>query len=201
MCGQVNGVSGIILAGGESRRMGRDKALLELNGSCFIESVYRVLSELFPEVIIVTNNPERYAFLSCRLVPDLYPGKGALAGIHAGLLACKNDRAFVTACDMPFLHAGLIRYLAQCAADVDAIVPRTPDGLQPLHAIYHFSSLPIVEQHLRSGDVSILKVLAAIRTLQVPAEELQRFDPDLKSFSNINTPGDFSSIVPARTPR
>ena len=177
--------------------MGRDKAMLDVRGMPFIQLVYQTLSEIFPEVVVVTNEPERYEFLDCRMVSDLYPGKGTLAGIHAGLAACGTGRAFVVGCDMPFLNTRLIRRLVEADEDVDALVPRTPDGQQPLHAVYNVSCLPVMERHLREGDISVLAVLDDLRVRTVLPEEIARFDSNFKSFININTPLEYDQMVSA----
>ena len=101
----------MILAGGSSTRMKSNKALLPYSGELFIERIYRQLSEVFPEVILVTNAPEQYRFLPCRMVPDEFPGMGSLAGIHAGLKQSRTEHIFVVACDMPYLNSDLIRLI------------------------------------------------------------------------------------------
>ena len=194
---KIDDVTGVVLAGGRSTRMGRDKAMLDVRGMPFIQLVYQTLSEIFPEVVVVTNEPERYEFLDCRMVSDLYPGKGTLAGIHAGLAACGTGRAFVVGCDMPFLNTRLIRRLVESDEDVDALVPRTPDGQQPLHAVYNVSCLPVMERHLWEGDISVLAVLDDLRVRIVLPEEIARFDSNFKSFININTPLEYDQMVSA----
>ncbi|HEY4745534.1 MAG TPA: formate dehydrogenase accessory sulfurtransferase FdhD, partial [Desulfuromonadaceae bacterium] len=128
---RISGIAGVILAGGESRRMGRNKAMLTVGGERMIESAYRCLAELFDEVLLVTNTPEVYDFIPCRKINDIYPGMGPLAGIHAALSACNAERAFVTGCDMPSLNAALIRELCAMPDDLDVVIPETPGGLEP----------------------------------------------------------------------
>jgi FdhD protein len=108
----IAGVTGVILAGGASSRMGSNKALLPYRGGVFVEAIFRQLRRLFPEVLLVTNSPEQYQFLPCRKVPDIFPGHGALAGIHAGLHHSSTDAIFVVACDMPYLNTALVRAVA-----------------------------------------------------------------------------------------
>src|SRR5450631_2052532 len=107
----IAGVTGVILAGGASSRMGKNKALMKIGEQTLIERVYAIMASLFPDVIIVTNTPELYAFIPSRTAADLYPGSGSLAGLHAGLSAGSTERIFVAACDMPFLNPTLIRLL------------------------------------------------------------------------------------------
>ena len=123
---KIEGVTGIILAGGSSSRMGRNKALLEVDGSPIITRTYRTLASLFHEVIVVTNSPLDYDFLPCRKVPDIYPGCGSIAGLHSALAHSSTPHTFVTACDLPFLDPAIIRYLCDIrneGFDYDAVVP------------------------------------------------------------------------------
>src|SRR6185369_5471024 len=132
----VTDVTAVILAGGQSSRMGSNKALLPYRGGRFIEAIHRQLLELFPQVLLVTNNPEQYEFLNCRKVADCFPGMGALAGLHAGLHHATTPYIFAVACDMPYLNSALIRRLAALRHDADVIIPQGENGLEPLHAIY-----------------------------------------------------------------
>lgn len=126
---QIDGVTGVILAGGSSSRMGSNKALLEVDGSPIITRTYRTLAGLFREVIIVTSSPGDYAFLPCRKVPDIYPGCGSIAGLHAALAHSSSAYSFVTACDMPFIDATIIRNLCGlCNGLDDAVVPSSGGG-------------------------------------------------------------------------
>ncbi|HEY5973153.1 MAG TPA: molybdenum cofactor guanylyltransferase [Geobacteraceae bacterium] len=188
---RLPGITGVILAGGRSSRMGSNKALLPYRGGRFIEAIYRQLAELFHEVILVTGNPEQYDFLPCRKVADLYPGMGALAGIHAGLHHAGNPVAFVVACDMPCLNAGLIRHLAASAESGSVLMPESPAGVEPLHSFYGKGALPAIEATLRAGQRRIVAIawMADVRT--VPAREVARFAPAFSSFSNINTPQEY----------
>ncbi len=185
--GKIRGVTGVILAGGASRRMGTNKALLDVHGEPMIQRIYRTLAEIFIEVIVVTNEPERYTFLPCRKVNDLWPGTGTMVGIHAGLAACEGSDAFVVGCDMPFLKPSLIRHLVGLKDESDVVVPRTPDGLQPLHALYRRSSIRFIERYLQKGDLSMMHLLAELRTRQVTPGEIECVDHSFSSFINVNT--------------
>ena len=192
--GHIPGVSGVILAGGESRRMGCPKALLPYRGGRLIEAIYRQLSELFAEVIVVTNSPELYAFLPCRKVPDLYPGRGVLAGIQSGLHHSRFPRIFVTACDMPYLNSGLIRRLAALMGDNAALVPASDGGLEPLHSFYDKVALPAIDAGLASGVQRIVELFDRFPVRIVPAAEVAILDPAFASFRNINTPDDYCRL-------
>ena len=192
--GKIAGVTGVILAGGASSRMGSNKALLPHKGGRFIESIYRELCDIFPEVILVTNTPEQYAFLPCRKVPDLFEGMGALAGIHAGLAQSSNPAVFTVACDMPHLDPWLIRHIANRGTGCDVVLPRSPFGFEPLHALYREGCLPVMEECLNKGQRRIVSILPQLRVREIAADEIARFDPSFDSFSNINTPQEYYDL-------
>jgi len=185
--------TGIVLAGGGSRRMGSDKSLLPLDGERFIERICRVLAGLFPEVLIVTNSPERYASIPCRKVPDLHRDGGVLAGLHAGLFHARHPRIFAVACDMPFLQPELIRHLCRSGRG-DVHVPRTAGGLEPLHACYRKSCLPAMEEALLRGDRRIVAFFPEVRVVEMPPAVWRRYDPEGVSFFNVNTPQDYFAL-------
>jgi FdhD protein len=189
---KVKGVTGVILAGGAASRMGSNKALLPQNGVRFIEGIYRTLEGLFEEVIVVTNTPEQYAFLPCRKVPDLYPGKGVLAGIHSGLMHSETPAIFTVACDMPSLNAALIRHLCSLSGGMDLVISSTDRGFEPLHALYGKGCLPALEELLQSeANRRVIALLSRVQSREVHPEEIAPFDPEFSSFDNINTPEDY----------
>jgi FdhD protein len=188
---QLPGITGVILAGGRSSRMGSNKALLPYRGGRFIEAIHRQLREIFPEVILVTNNPAQYQFLPCSKVPDLFPGMGALAGIHAGLVYSRTERIFTVACDMPYLNSGLIRFIASRPDRYDVVVPESANGLEPLHARYGKGCLPAMEACLAAGRKRIISFYPQVAVECIGVADVAAFDPLLASFSNINTPEDY----------
>jgi FdhD protein len=171
--------------------MGSNKALLPYRGGRFIEVIHRQLKGLFPEVILVTNNPEQYEFLPCRKVPDLYKGMGVLAGIQSGLYHSSNPAIFAVACDMPYLMDGLIRYLASRADAGGVLIPESPGGLEPLHAVYGKGCLAAIEATLQGGHRRIVSFFDRINVSRMNVEEVASFDPLFVSFKNINTPEDY----------
>lgn len=171
--------------------MGSNKALLPYRGGRFIESIHRTLSELFPEVLIVTNTPEQYQFIPCRKVPDLVPGLGALAGIHSALQHAGNPCIFAVACDMPYLNRNLIRYLAGLIRVNDVIIPESAHGVEPLHAFYSKSALPAIENSLERGRKRIVSFFPHVQVKTATREEVALLDPEFASFWNVNTPGDY----------
>ena len=192
---RIAGVAGVILAGGESRRMGRNKALLTVNGERMVETVYRRIAELFDEVLLITNTPELYDFIHCRKVGDIYPGMGPMAGIHAALSSCASERVFVTGCDMPNLNPQLIRELCALPGGVDVIVPETPGGLEPLHALYAKSCMPTMEAMLKAGERSILTFLERADITLIQHARIAALDPDFSSFRNVNTPEEYRQLA------
>lgn len=184
-------VSGVILAGGKSSRMGRNKALLEVGGKRIIESAVALFKSIFKEVILVTNSPSEYADLDVRIVTDIFPGKGSLGGIYTGLSHSSHDYSFVASCDMPFLKREMIEFLISKKEDFDVIVPRLRDGYEPLHALYSRRCLKPIEAMLRKGDLRIIGFYQEVRVREVSEDELSPFNPSPSSFININTPEDY----------
>lgn len=193
---RIQGVTGVILAGGNSSRMGKNKALLTSGGVTLIEKVYRTLSAIFAEVVVVTNTPEEYAFLPCPKIPDRYIGMGSMAGVHAGLSWSRTEWVFVVACDMPYLDESLIRNLATRLKDGVALVPETDAGLEPLHSFYSKKALPYLEKALAGGRQKLLDLLESAGAERVPAPEILRLSPGFKSFANVNTPEDYRNLTP-----
>lgn len=189
---KIEGVTAAILAGGESRRMGSNKALLEIDGVTIIGRVYEKLARLFREVIVVTNTSEEYAFLPCRKVTDIHPGCGAIAGLYSAIANSSFDRTFVVACDMPSLDPDLIRRLCAIDGPATAVVPINPEGLrEPLHAVYAKGALPTIEEIIAAGDKSILIVLDRLKTHEVRQEDIG----GTESFRNVNTPEEFDKLT------
>ena len=190
----TGGVTGVILAGGQSSRMGSNKALLPYRGGRFIYAIYRQLAALCDEMLVVTNCPEQYAFLGCRMVPDIHPGMGALAGLHAGLSHSRTTHIFAVACDMPYLSDTLIRSLIAQRHRSDVIIPEGERGLEPLHAVYSRSCLTAMEAALVSGRKRLVSFFPEVQVRTMPCREIRSIDPDLDSFRNINTPEDYYAL-------
>ena len=188
---RIGGVTGIILAGGASSRMGSNKALLPHPGGRFVEAIHRQMASLFDTVLLVTNTPEQFDFLPCRKVKDLVPGMGALSGIHSGLYHSADPFVFVAACDMPYLNPDLIRHLASRTEGNDVVVPEGTNGLEPLHAVYGKSALAAIEEALHAGKGRVVSFFEKVNVQKISAAEVSRFDPDFRSFRNINTPEDY----------
>jgi molybdenum cofactor guanylyltransferase len=188
--------SGIVLAGGRSTRLGQDKALLLLpDGRPLVAHVVTRLAPLVSEVIVVAADGERLGCLAAQLVPDVFPDGGALGGVYAGLAAAREEYALVVACDMPLLSIPLLRHLLASSRDFDALLPRTADGqVEPLHAIYSKACLEPIRRQLDAGRRRIVSFLDDVRVRYVEEAELRRFDPELRSFFNVNTPADLAAL-------
>ena len=192
---KIGGMTGAILAGGRSSRMGQNKALMEVNGTPLIQLVYEQMARLFPEVLLVTNSPDDYPFLPCRTVPDIYPDAGSLAGVHAALAASRSERVFIVACDMPWLSADMVRHLCAVQSDgYDIVVPESPDGLEPLHAVYSKGCLPLITDWLEGDKRCIYDLYPCLPTRTVPWHEIAGIAGAEASFRNINTPEDFQKL-------
>ncbi|MDD8027434.1 MAG: molybdenum cofactor guanylyltransferase [Acidobacteriota bacterium] len=180
--------SAVILAGGDSRRMGRDKALLDLDGQPLIERIAARVSELFDEVIIGAGRADDYAFLKRPVVPDREPGQGPLMGIASCLGRVSNELAFVTACDIPSPDLRFAAGLLEQAEGFDMVLPQSgPDTFETLFAVYRKSAAGPAFEILAAGGRSILDLLDRIRVRIVPLPETVRLD-------NINTIEDYDAL-------
>lgn len=188
----------IILAGGDSKRLGRPKALLDFHGRSLIEVMVDRLGRLFPEITLVTDRPELYPGLPVRITGDLlnYTDKSPLRGIHAGLNSASHPYQFVAACDMPFLNLDLIKYMARFASSHDAVVPHTGGKYyQPLHAFYKRSCIDIIERQVSLGRYKVSEFYENLEIRFITLPEILRFDPGQESFININTWEDYEKAL------
>ena len=186
-------ITGVILVGGKSRRMGRDKAFLEVAGKPLIERVLQVFTENFTQVILVGDREERFADYGLQVLPDIYPGS-PLGGLYTGLSHAVTDYIFVSSCDLPFPSGELLRYICSLRNGYDAVVPTTANGYEPLFALYSKSCLGPIKALLDSGDYCAYAYLPQVRVSYVAYEELAQFDKDRRAFLNINTPAEFAKI-------
>jgi molybdopterin-guanine dinucleotide biosynthesis protein A len=186
-------VTGVILAGGKSSRMGQNKALMRLGGTRLVDRAVTVMHEVFSDLLMVTNTPEMYTGLGIPMVRDVWPDKGSLGGIYSAIYHVTTPYCLVVACDMPFLHAGVLRYLVTQIADYDVVIPDVLDELQTLHAIYSKTCLPPIERCLEANRLRIVGFLPEVRVRRVTASEIQPCDPELLAFQNLNTPEDFQA--------
>lgn len=188
-------MNGIILAGGENRRMGTDKAFLEIDGRPMIDHILDVFSKLFERTIVVTNTPDRYRNYDVDVTCDALDIRGPLTGIYSGLLRSTAEYNFVAACDMPFLNFRLISYMGEIAGGQDAVVPQFNGFLEPLHAFYRRGILPVIETQIRMHDRRIRGLFDLVQVRYVTEEEIVRFDPLKRSFRNLNTQKEYKEAV------
>ncbi|MFI5274451.1 MAG: molybdenum cofactor guanylyltransferase, partial [Ktedonobacterales bacterium] len=195
---------GVVLAGGQSRRMGASKASLLIGGEPLLRRVTRQLAEALPAVLVV-GAPELAALVpSLTLLADRRPGAGPLAGIEAALAhlaalpGAPYARAFVVACDMPFVAPALVRAMASAAAAdprCDALVLRSARGIEQLHAVYSLACLPVASALLDAGAYALRELLARVRTSEFPSERAAAYDPAARSAFNANTPADWEYVL------
>lgn len=191
--------SGIVLAGGKSTRMGRDKANIRLGSQTMLERSVEKLQQIFDEVIIVSDRPSKYALTGTRQVFDIYGGKSPLGGIHAGLSVAGNSNAFITACDMPFWQPEMAAFLLQCLEDYDAAIPRVAGYIEPLFAVYSKRCLPAVEACLQQDIYKIIEVFPLLKVKYVEEEAWGKFGDTDKIFININTPQELKTLLRGMT--
>ena len=183
----------IILAGGKSKRLGRNKLNEAIGGITLINRVINVLSAFDGEIILVTAEdsslPDTFTYAKISKVQDLYPGKGMIGGIITGLSASKNFYNLVVASDMPFLSPALIRYMISNAKENDLVAYKNQNELEPLHAIYSKNCLPILEE-IMLKDRRIFELLGQVKVRYLSPAKINQYDPKKISFFNVNTESD-----------
>ncbi|MDD5082558.1 MAG: molybdenum cofactor guanylyltransferase [Dehalococcoidales bacterium] len=184
----------IILCGGESLRLGFDKATVTIGNQNLLERSISLVDPLADEIIVVSSKEKCSAQLTTnpkvRMTADIYPKQGPLGGIHAGLSVSKSSVNLVVACDMPFLNHDLLRYMVRIADGYDVVVPRIGSLLEPLHAVYSKSCLPVIEGLLKDGVRKTDRLFSLVRVRYVKEAEINRFDLERLSLFNINTKQD-----------
>ena len=188
----ASALTGAILAGGDSTRMGRDKAGVLLAGRSLLEHVHGVVAPLCDEVLVVTRDEHRGTQpvpSGCRVVTDALPGRGPLVGIHAALAAAATDRVLVVACDMPWLEPLLLRAMIDEGAG-DVVIPRTGRGWEPLHAVYHRRCLAAIEAVLARGAAPVASFFDAVTVDAWDPARCREHDPEGRSCRGVNRPGD-----------
>jgi molybdopterin-guanine dinucleotide biosynthesis protein A len=184
-----------IQAGGQSSRMGEDKALKTFLGRPLIQRVVARLSPIADEVIVTTNNPDDYRFLNVRLFPDLKPGRGALGGLYTAIASASQPIIAVAACDMPFASASLLEAASQLLVEegADVIIPKSEEGYEPLHAVYRRATcLPAIEAALDADQWKVIAWFPQVKVRPLTPDEINRYDPSGLAFWNVNTPEEFS---------
>ena len=186
-------MTGVILAGGKSRRMGEDKRFLTVGAATLLDRCRSTMMSIFPEVLIVTaQDSPPLEGNGCRVYQDLIPDCSSLGGLYTGLKMAPGSRIFVVACDMPFLNEEMIRFFINRDPEADVVMGRLPSGLQPLHAVYGKGALAILERMAHARHLKIQDVVSepSLRITVVDAAEWAHIDPTSHSFQNVNTPAD-----------
>jgi molybdopterin-guanine dinucleotide biosynthesis protein A len=186
-----------IQAGGQSSRMGEDKALKTFLGRPLIQRVIEQLSPIADELIVTTNRPDDYSFLHLRLTlrADLKPGRGALGGLYTAIASAHHPIVAVVACDMPFASGDLLkaasRILLEEAADV--VIAKTDEGYEPLHAVYRRATcLPAIEASIEADQWKVVAWFPQVKVRVLTSDEIKRYDPMGLAFWNVNTPEEFA---------
>jgi molybdopterin-guanine dinucleotide biosynthesis protein A len=186
-----------IQAGGESSRMGEDKALKTFLGRPLIRRVVERLASVADELIVTTNRPDHYAFLNLPLSlrTDLKPGRGALGGLYTAIASAKHPIVAVVACDMPFASASLLEASSRLLLEeeVDVVIPKSEEGYEPLHAVYRRETcLPAIESAIVADQWKVIAWFPQVKVRALTSDEIRRYDPSGLAFWNVNTPEEFS---------
>ncbi len=184
--------TGVILSGGLANRYdGTEKALLRVGGDRILDRIYDIYRKLFDEIILVTNNPQKFLEWDLLIVSDLFPIRSSLTGIHAGLFYMTNPYAFISACDTPFLKKEMVEtVVGRIEAQIDIVMPQTSAGFEPLCAAYSKRCLEAAQNHLEQEKLKVIKAFRKSRIKTISEKVLRKIDPELQSFFNINTPED-----------
>jgi molybdopterin-guanine dinucleotide biosynthesis protein A len=186
-------VAAAILAGGRARRFGgADKSSLAVGGARIVERQLAALASIADPVLIVAPDPSRYDGLRVRVVPDAVADAGPIGGLYTALLESPHDRVLVLACDLPFVTAALFSRLIEASDGVDAVVPRSARGPEPLCALYRKSCAGPVAGAIARGERRLAALARELRVRELGAQALAECDPDGLLFVNVNTPHDYA---------
>ncbi len=187
--------TGVLVAGGGGTRLGGvPKGLLLVDGEPILARTLRLFHGLFAATLVVANDPAPYRRFGSPVVPDAIAGKGAPGGLHAALIAAPTPWVFAVACDMPFLSAGPIAWLAARRTGAPVVAPVWRGRVEPLHAFWSRDCLPVLERALRAGEPSFQDIAREAGGRFVPEEEWATVDPCGRSLANVNTPTDADSL-------
>ena len=192
----IPGCCAAILAGGRNTRMeGRNKAFLTIDGRTILDRLIDTLAPLFPEILLVTRQPELYTGHAIRIVEDIFQARASLTGLHAALTHAQAPWTFVCPCDAPFIQPALVRLLLDgISPQVDAVVPRIGDYYEPLCAVYSKNCLAPITAQLKREEFKISGFFRHIRIQQISEAQLRVADPQLRSFLNVNTPEVYQAL-------
>lgn len=186
--------SAAILAGGRSRRMGRNKSMLEIGGVPVIRRIADTLDEMFDEVFVVANEKEGFERMGLAVVGDIHPGNDSLGGLHTAVATADASHVFVAGCDMPLLQPALICGLTAMLEGCDVVVPIKDDYPEPLCAFYGKECAPHIEESISAGRLKMIGFHERVRVRRVEEAIWKAWDPEGVSFLNANTPEEFEKI-------
>jgi len=188
-------VTGVLLAGGKSRRMGRDKRFLPVGEETLFARSLAALRSIFQRVLVVVAQDSPPIDTDAIVLRDLIPACGSLGGLYTGVKQAGTDWVFAVACDMPFLDPATVRHFANLKGEADVVMAKLEQGLQPMHALYHRNCLPVMERLIGAKELKIQRLAGdpALRVRLVLPQELRLVDPLLRSFYNVNTPDDLEA--------
>lgn len=184
-----------IQAGGQSRRMGQNKAFLPFLGKPLIQRVVERVHTIASELIIISNDRSGLEFLGLPIIPDQIPGQGVLSGVYTSLFTAQHPLVVPVACDMPFINPVLFQAETELLLDscADAVVPESPNGLEPLHAVYRREvCLPVVKEALLLEQRRLIGWFDRVNVRIMTQNEVALYDPDQLAFINLNTPDDLA---------
>ena len=184
-----------IQAGGQSSRMGEDKALKTFLGRPLIQRVVERISRIADEIIVTTNRPADYDFLTLRLISDLEPGRGALGGLYTAIASANHPIVAVVACDMPFASARLLEAASRILVEeeADVVIAKGEEGYEPLHAVYRGEAcLPAIEAAIDADQWKVIAWFPQVKVRVLSPAEVEALDPDRLAFWNVNTPEEFA---------
>ncbi|MCE9647025.1 MAG: molybdenum cofactor guanylyltransferase [Chloroflexi bacterium] len=184
----------VVQAGGQSSRMGEDKALKPFLGHPLIQRVIGTLAPIADEVIVTTNRPAEYGFLNLRLIPDLKPGRGALGGLYTAIASANSPLVAVVACDMPFASPNFFEGARSLMVreDADVVIAKTGEGYEPFHALYRRETcLPAIESAIDADQWKVIAWFPKVKVRELTADEVKDLDPSGLCFWNLNTPEEF----------
>jgi molybdopterin-guanine dinucleotide biosynthesis protein A len=185
----ANEISAAILSGGQSSRMGTNKAFVTVGGKPIIERVIERVHQLTDDLILITNTPPDYQHLGLPLHSDLIPGKGPLGGLYTAISMAHNEHTLVVSCDQPFLSVELLKFLIGLREGYDVVVPLAEDGYpQSMHAIYGKGCLGPIRANLAAGRLKMISFFPSVKVREVSGSEIGIIDPQRTSFFNVNTP-------------
>lgn len=182
----------IVLAGGQSTRMGFDKQLLRIHERRLMDSIVKNLKEEFQDIIIVSNRPELYGDFEETVIEDILKFKGPLGGMHAGFSIAKSKYAFVVACDMPRINMDYVKHMKKILDEENSLgcVTQYGDWIEPFSAFYSVDLADRIEKYLRTGRRSINGMIKDLNISYVPEDEARKFSPNWDMFLNLNTRND-----------